>query len=763
MPHAKTIIVTGCSSGIGLASARMMTSRGWRVFPLADRDKVPRPGSRGFKDATCDREQIARWWAEHPHANIGIATGGGLLVVDVDGDEGRASIQGKHLPPTVCAMTARGCHYFFAGDGRCMTGLLPGIDIRGAGGYVVAAPSVHPTGAAYCWAPGLSPDDLPLAPAPDWLTEAATPTPARRTGARLPEAVPCPMAERCEVSTAYGLAALRNVTRELAAAPVGTRNARLTAAALRSGNLIGGGELTWADVWRELWAACDANGLLTDPADGPEKTENTLRRNLTLGMAHPCGPPNVLIDRRLLNARLKLSEGGLRYACLLALFGNLKPGAMAEQAGVSPKTIGRWRKAFARADEAAGGRLMEYAMTTPTGKFARAPVGLVLNPDLPLTLALHLRALPHRHGVVLVGREKLTALTGLPLRTMAEHVAKLRAAGWLAVSQSAYCAAKGRRLGVNRYALRDRPTPAAQDLPATKRTDMAHRLAATPAPTPAAGDNSPKTDRFGTSVKTSRLLVNTEGLGPLPGRSKQTTTTDAESVAVGRSETKKTGVGPSRPVPASPSLASKDSGGSESRSAVGRSTHQDQPPGRPSAVSLAVGRRPVRHTNDTVHTANAPDPTSPVQHSEWHEPTDEEHAANLAALPEDILAQLLREMENSKRAMERPDMLPLRESMERHCPDPEVRWRRTVRIWCELAERRGPNEVREALGLPAVVDKPAQACDDGVWPLTEAQAGGEAQAISGISEVTKSAPLTGDLTGCAGPGSGAVAGRGDML
>lgn len=645
-----------------LTAALAYAARGWPVFPLADRDKVPRPGSRGFKDATCDREQIARWWAEHPHANIGIATGGGLLVVDVDGDEGRASIQGKHLPPTVCAMTARGCHYFFAGDGRCMTGLLPGIDIRGAGGYVVAAPSVHPTGAAYCWAPGLSPDDLPLAPAPDWLTEAATPTPARRTGARLPEAVPCPMAERCEVSTAYGLAALRNVTRELAAAPVGTRNARLTAAALRSGNLVGGGEVSWADAVHELREACEANGLL---ADEDRKTTSTLYANLGKGSLSPCRPRNVPIHRDLLSAGL--SEGGLRYACLLALFGNVTQKAMAEQVGITDRCLRNWREAFDQADQAAGGTLTQIATERPTRNFVPAPATLLLDASLPLTLALHLRALEDdkRGGLAIVGQEKLCELTGLPRRTLCRHAAALQAAGWLYASQSAYCGAKGRRLGVNVYALRDRPNTGAVGLPATNRNEMAHRpTRATETALPNV-ENSPKPERNGTSTYTSRWGVNREGRRPLPGRSKETTTTDAESVA------------------------------------VGRSTHQDQPPGRPSAVSLAVGRRPVRHTNDTVHTANAPDPTSPVQHSEWHEPTDEEHAANLAAIPGDILAY-------SVAACRRGDELLGRDPRDIHRP--EDLGRGYVAMVRRDVETYGADVWRELFGLPQPQEVVEVAC-----------------------------------------------------
>lgn len=35
----RTILITGCSSGIGLASARLMQARGWRVFATARRDE----------------------------------------------------------------------------------------------------------------------------------------------------------------------------------------------------------------------------------------------------------------------------------------------------------------------------------------------------------------------------------------------------------------------------------------------------------------------------------------------------------------------------------------------------------------------------------------------------------------------------------------------------------------------------------------------------------------------------------------------------
>src|SRR5690606_24923780 len=57
----------------------------------------------------------------------------------------------------------------------------PGLTLRAATGYVVAAGSLHASGRRYRWAPGLSPDDVPLAPLPGWLLEAANPRAVRYT------------------------------------------------------------------------------------------------------------------------------------------------------------------------------------------------------------------------------------------------------------------------------------------------------------------------------------------------------------------------------------------------------------------------------------------------------------------------------------------------------------------------------------------------------------------------------------------------------
>jgi hypothetical protein len=147
--------------------------RGWRVFPL--RGKVPLASSRGFKDASADPERIATWPGG---CNVGIATGSGLVVLDVDpkhgGDDALYELSSAHgeLPLTVSAETGSGgCHYYFSSRTAiaCSAGVLgPGLDIRGDGGYVVAPPSTHPdTGRPYVW--DNAPDETPLAPPPGWL------------------------------------------------------------------------------------------------------------------------------------------------------------------------------------------------------------------------------------------------------------------------------------------------------------------------------------------------------------------------------------------------------------------------------------------------------------------------------------------------------------------------------------------------------------------------------------------------------------------
>jgi putative DNA primase/helicase len=121
--------------------------------------------AHGCKDATTDPQIIEKWWTDWPDANIGLPTGGssGLVVLDIDfrsgGLESLKALEKRKgaLPATLESLTGNGLHLFY----RCpevlvknRVGFLPGIDVRGEGGYVVVPPSLHANGRRYEWMRG---------------------------------------------------------------------------------------------------------------------------------------------------------------------------------------------------------------------------------------------------------------------------------------------------------------------------------------------------------------------------------------------------------------------------------------------------------------------------------------------------------------------------------------------------------------------------------------------------------------------------------
>jgi hypothetical protein len=123
------------------------------VFP-ARRDKRPYT-PQGFKDASISLSVISAWWARWPDANVAIdLERSGLLVVDVDGPEGIEPLAALELPATRTVTTGRPeggqHHYYEQPDEAIKTTILgPKLDLRGAGAYVIAPPSIHASGARY--------------------------------------------------------------------------------------------------------------------------------------------------------------------------------------------------------------------------------------------------------------------------------------------------------------------------------------------------------------------------------------------------------------------------------------------------------------------------------------------------------------------------------------------------------------------------------------------------------------------------------------
>jgi hypothetical protein len=148
------------------------------VFPVIEQTKRPLIKDN-LERASSEEAFVRNWWCRR-NFNIGIATGpgSGVWVLDLDGlavDVWLQRAEAEHgpLPATVTAATARGRHFYFRwpDDGAELRNIqfrddFP--DVRGAGGYVLAPPSVHPDGPIYAWAADSARE---FADAPPWLLD----------------------------------------------------------------------------------------------------------------------------------------------------------------------------------------------------------------------------------------------------------------------------------------------------------------------------------------------------------------------------------------------------------------------------------------------------------------------------------------------------------------------------------------------------------------------------------------------------------------
>lgn len=256
---------------------------GFNPIPIHFREKKAAISWKQYQTQQATLDECKQWDARQ--YNVGIATGkvSGCFVLDLDGAEGEATLaelvaQYGDLPTTVSAKTGRGRHLYFrypegveirnkashAADGN----VLQGLDVRGDGGYVVAPPSLHPDGSSYEWTN--SPDDMPMADAPDWLVTLFA-TPAKKD-ALLPEPISKP--------DAYLDSALHGILSDLAQARDGGRNEALNKAAFAVGQLVLQG-LNESQAIRRLEAQAQAIGL--------EQSEimPTIESGMAGGKAHP--------------------------------------------------------------------------------------------------------------------------------------------------------------------------------------------------------------------------------------------------------------------------------------------------------------------------------------------------------------------------------------------------------------------------------------------------------------------------------------------
>lgn len=288
---------------------------GWRVFPLRPASKMPN-SPNGFKDATTDLDLIEQWWKINPQDNIGIATGLGLYLLDIDGPNGEESLNGlleknEPLPKTLTAITGKGRHFFFSYDGRLgntASKLGKGIDTRGEGGYVVAPPSIHPDGRRYKWLN----EGTPLAPLPKWIVTALN------TTWIAPKYTPSPYVTNMHP---FVRRVWESAQERLWNATQGCRNDELNREAFLMGGWIGSGSISRDTVESGFREIALAKGL------SPSEISKTMESGISRGMLSPIYVPDerVFAHDNIHQQNARLAEGTI----------NIQRGSSFGRSGVS--------------------------------------------------------------------------------------------------------------------------------------------------------------------------------------------------------------------------------------------------------------------------------------------------------------------------------------------------------------------------------------------------------------------------------------------
>jgi hypothetical protein len=291
---------------------------GLYVFPCGA-DKKPLVKWRAL--STIDHEQIKQQWANHPDAIPGIDLGkSNHIVIDGDrhgGPDGVVAVEQLFTEhntsltdaPGVITPRGGGRHSWFKQPNGKPLGNSDkpirdlGINIRGAGGYVIAPGATLPDGRRYTRdkdTPNLfvALRENAVPPLPEWFVELVRPK-AHHNQDHEDAPRPTQKLNGSIRHRRYAEAALDNLCKQLASTPERSRNIELNNAALRMGHMVASGWIERAVVERRLGEAAIAAGL----------TATEIRATLASGINAGLKDPHPeLVDRPLPSAHSKSND-----------------------------------------------------------------------------------------------------------------------------------------------------------------------------------------------------------------------------------------------------------------------------------------------------------------------------------------------------------------------------------------------------------------------------------------------------------------------
>lgn len=157
-------------AGTNLEAARALLARGFSVIPIQFKGKKPLLAWEEFIRRRATDSELVQWFKTWPNANLAIVTGkiSNVVVADVDVDRGGdpKPLYDVYPTETIVRTGKGGFHFYYKypeGDDIHVYNRVGknGIDIRGDGGYVVAPPSIHASGATYEFIRDMSIADFP--------------------------------------------------------------------------------------------------------------------------------------------------------------------------------------------------------------------------------------------------------------------------------------------------------------------------------------------------------------------------------------------------------------------------------------------------------------------------------------------------------------------------------------------------------------------------------------------------------------------------
>lgn len=157
-----TMISFGLARKLENMSLTLKWAQQWRdlgiaTIPILARDKRPALDSwKRFQAELPSSRQLDLWFGSGRY-NLAVVTGWrGLVVIDFDNLDKCISWIAQLEPEKIAIMnetfrvtTSRGLHYYFFSQEETACTPGDGFDIKAAGGYVLAPPSIHPFGSIY--------------------------------------------------------------------------------------------------------------------------------------------------------------------------------------------------------------------------------------------------------------------------------------------------------------------------------------------------------------------------------------------------------------------------------------------------------------------------------------------------------------------------------------------------------------------------------------------------------------------------------------